>query len=112
MEGDTTMKKTVALLLMTILMISLIAPAFAGPVAQCPFCNGEYISTRPVGEWHTVYGKAYLTSDCSRYDGTYWEQRDVLIICSNDSHPSIEKRNFHTVKDVDPATWGFATMFN
>ncbi|QUA53426.1 hypothetical protein [Aristaeella lactis] len=34
------MKKVVALLLVSILLVTLMVPAFAGPVEMCPDCSG------------------------------------------------------------------------
>ena len=62
------MKKIIAVLLISILLISMIAPAFARPVLQCPYCGvGEFISSSSTPwqqhfDWGLLYEHQY--EDC------------------------------------------------
>ena len=69
------MKKVVAVLLVSILLTTMIAPAFARPVTQCPICGvGELISITQTPWEHTFdfyvlysvqYDYCYETIKCT-----------------------------------------------
>ena len=88
------MKKTVALLLMTILMISLIVPAFAKPVAKCPECNGEYYG-HTYEDWHWVDDKSnFITTDRGVEIWRYRQLTDI-IHCSEGGHNHSQTKDGH-----------------
>ena len=87
-------KKMAIMILVLVLTITVFVSAFARPVAQCPECNGEYYSTKVIKDWHNVRGEAVLHNKNGNlhYDGSYWKEREVAIVCSNGTHKSYTKK--------------------
>ncbi len=92
--GNIKMKKAIVLLLVTVLLISVIAPAFAKN-AYCPVCGGILIYSRVVEDWHWVSGKRIDQID--HFAREYWEERTKEIKCTHGTHKVKEKRNYGLV---------------
>ena len=94
------MKKIIACLFVAILMISLLAPALAKPVAKCSHCNGDLISTSDtgwVGKWetYTVWFVTYTH---------YWEERTITVRCTNGVHTETYTRNHARIPGPGPTS--------
>ena len=76
------MKKIIACLFAAILMISVMAPAFAKPVAKCSHCDGELISITDTG-WVQKSETYVLMFMPITY---YWQERTITVKCTNGVH--------------------------
>ena len=105
------MKKVAVMMLVIVLMITVFVTAFARQVNKCPICDGEYYSTRVIKDWHEVRGRVtahFYREAAFHWDGPYWQERTVAIVCSNGTHANqIEKKDCRAKCDVDPVLWGW-----
>ena len=75
------MKKVIAFLLVSVLLVTLMAPAFAGPVEMCPDCSGALISMTTSG----YYDNVKLSSFFCPFYLVYYVQT-TTIVCTNNVH--------------------------
>lgn len=83
------MKKTIALLFVAVLLISLMATAFAKPVAKCCYCDGDLISIT-----YSKWEKKTKTELWMLMPMLHtWEERTVTTKCTHGVHTKTETRN-------------------
>ncbi len=76
------MKKTVIFLLITILLVTLMVPTFAGQVDKCPDCSGNLYSIKV--SHRIVSVPTYIPLLLQGYKNYYVET--TTISCSNGTH--------------------------
>ena len=94
------MKKSIALLLVAIILVSTIATAFAAEA--CPYCSGNYhIVKRTYGNWFD--GMMRVDKNIfGLITGILWAKyRNVNLICTSGKT--------HTYSEVQPGSTWYAT---
>ena len=89
------MKKGIALLFVAMLLVGIMASAFAGP-DTCPVdgCNGTYRRQKVKVDWHWVdHKEKRRTGPMGQVQIWTQEERTVCIYCSKKTHTVTETRN-------------------
>ena len=84
------MKKVVALFLVSILLVTLMAPAFAGPVEKCLDCSGALISISTDYRIESV-PKIGFVGIMPAIIYAIYEVKTTTVVCTNGSHTHVQR---------------------